>query len=229
MICGVPHTRVTGYSSVIQVQEVFLHSLLEWNWSKCDEHCIISVLDTSWVAHAFVSWIVHCYCSLGSDNFLLAHHFQTLNTTRMWQSAVIHTLGESANEGKVLWKTHLCILVQFGLALHMTMRNMHCWSMAVACHSHMVQSQQCHSWCLKSTKGNMLFSLVPRLEEEEEKGLGLAPPLWPGTEATCLRYRGTANLYFSDTCRKIFFLANKSWFPNSLLLRPTLKSFKNIR
>lgn len=41
----------------------------------------------------------------------------------MWQSAVIHTLGESANEGKVLWKTHLCIPVQFGLALHMTMRN----------------------------------------------------------------------------------------------------------
>ena len=82
--------------------------------------------------------------------------------------------------------------------------------LAVACLSHMVQSQQCHSWCLKSTKGNMLFSLVPRLEEEEEKGLGLAPPLWPGTEATCLRYRGTANPYFSDTCRKIFFLANKS-------------------
>ena len=47
----------------------------------------------------------------------------------------------------------------------------------------------------------MLFSLVPRLEEEEEKGLGLAPPLWPATEATCLRYRGTAILYFSDTCK----------------------------
>lgn len=55
----------------------------------------------------------------------------------------------------------------------------------------------------------MLFSLVPRLEEEEEKGLGLAPPLWPGIEATCLRYRGTANLYFSDTCRKIFFWPTK--------------------
>ena len=54
----------------------------------------------------------------------------------MWQSAVIHTLGESANEGKVLWKTHLCILVQFGLALHMTiMRNMvllHCWQWLVS-------------------------------------------------------------------------------------------------
>ena len=39
--------------------------------------------------------------------------------------------------------------------------------------------------CLKSTKSNMLFSLVPRFEEEEEKGLGSAPPLRPGTEATC--------------------------------------------
>lgn len=32
-------------------------------------------------------------------------------------------------------------------------------------------------------KSNMLFSLVPRLEEE--KGLGSAPPLRPGTKATC--------------------------------------------